>query len=106
MASPNPWTPATVSTELSLVCKDGQTQATVGGVNHNGWGAGSHIVFRGLAAQTGGPAHPLLFLGLPCRYAGPMERAGAENILTNRSDGTFLVRQRVKDAAEFAISIK
>uniref|UniRef100_A0A2K6UXM0 Vav guanine nucleotide exchange factor 1 n=1 Tax=Saimiri boliviensis boliviensis TaxID=39432 RepID=A0A2K6UXM0_SAIBB len=41
-----------------------------------------------------------------CRYAGPMERAGAESILTNRSDGTFLVRQRVKDAAEFAISIK
>ncbi|XP_010633362.1 proto-oncogene vav [Fukomys damarensis] len=39
-------------------------------------------------------------------YAGPMERAGAEGILTNRSDGTFLVRQRVKDAAEFAISIK
>uniref|UniRef100_A0A8D2JSI3 Proto-oncogene vav n=1 Tax=Sciurus vulgaris TaxID=55149 RepID=A0A8D2JSI3_SCIVU len=39
-------------------------------------------------------------------YAGPMERAGAENILANRSDGTFLVRQRVKDAAEFAISIK
>ncbi|XP_023588852.1 proto-oncogene vav [Trichechus manatus latirostris] len=39
-------------------------------------------------------------------YAGPMERAGAENILTNRSDGTFLVRQRVKDTAEFAISIK
>ncbi|KAF4014697.1 hypothetical protein G4228_005896 [Cervus hanglu yarkandensis] len=39
-------------------------------------------------------------------YAGPMERAGAESILTNRSDGTFLVRQRVKDAAEFAISIK
>ncbi|XP_064428341.1 proto-oncogene vav isoform X3 [Mirounga angustirostris] len=39
-------------------------------------------------------------------YAGPMERAGAESILTNRSDGTFLVRQRVKDTAEFAISIK
>ncbi|TFJ95986.1 Proto-oncogene vav [Platysternon megacephalum] len=39
-------------------------------------------------------------------YAGPMERAEAEQILTNRSDSTFLVRQRVKDAAEFAISIK
>ncbi|XP_044514395.1 proto-oncogene vav isoform X3 [Gracilinanus agilis] len=39
-------------------------------------------------------------------YAGPMERAGAESILTHRSDGTFLVRQRVKDSAEFAISIK
>jgi guanine nucleotide exchange factor VAV len=35
-----------------------------------------------------------------------MERAGAEGILTNRSDGTYLVRQRVKDTAEFAISIK
>lgn len=42
----------------------------------------------------------------PGRYAGPMERAGAEGILTNRSDGTYLVRQRVKDSAEFAISIK
>ncbi|XP_066469524.1 proto-oncogene vav isoform X2 [Tiliqua scincoides] len=39
-------------------------------------------------------------------YAGPMERGEAEQILTNRSDGTFLVRQRIKDAAEFAISIK
>lgn len=49
-----------------------------------------------------------LWTSLMClgRYAGPMERAGAESILTNRSDGTFLVRQRVKDAAEFAISIK
>lgn len=42
----------------------------------------------------------------PCRYAGPMERAGAEGTLINRSDGTYLVRQRVKDTAEFAISIK
>ncbi|XP_028907965.1 proto-oncogene vav isoform X1 [Ornithorhynchus anatinus] len=39
-------------------------------------------------------------------YAGPMERGDAERILTSRSDGTFLVRQRVKDTAEFAISIK
>ncbi|XP_043829612.1 proto-oncogene vav isoform X1 [Dromiciops gliroides] len=49
---------------------------------------------------------PFLCGHLSGRYAGPMERAGAENILTNRSDGTFLVRQRVKDSAEFAISIK
>uniref|UniRef100_A0A8B9QLD2 Vav guanine nucleotide exchange factor 1 n=1 Tax=Apteryx owenii TaxID=8824 RepID=A0A8B9QLD2_APTOW len=39
-------------------------------------------------------------------YAGPMERGEAEQLLTSRSDGTFLVRQRVKDAGEFAISIK
>ncbi|XP_060108033.1 proto-oncogene vav isoform X1 [Heteronotia binoei] len=39
-------------------------------------------------------------------YTGPMERGEAEQILANRSDGTFLVRQRIKDAAEFAISIK
>uniref|UniRef100_A0A669QKQ3 Uncharacterized protein n=1 Tax=Phasianus colchicus TaxID=9054 RepID=A0A669QKQ3_PHACC len=37
------------------------------------------------------------------RYAGPMERGEAEQILTPRSDGTFLVRQRVKDTGEFAI---
>uniref|UniRef100_A0A667ING7 Vav guanine nucleotide exchange factor 1 n=1 Tax=Lynx canadensis TaxID=61383 RepID=A0A667ING7_LYNCA len=52
-----------------------------------------------------GPCGPLSLM-YPDRYAGPMERAGAESILTNRSDGTFLVRQRVKDSAEFAISIK
>uniref|UniRef100_A0A8C6XLA2 Vav guanine nucleotide exchange factor 1 n=1 Tax=Naja naja TaxID=35670 RepID=A0A8C6XLA2_NAJNA len=39
-------------------------------------------------------------------YAGPMERAEAEQILASRSDGTYLVRQRIKDATEFAISIK
>ncbi|CAI5796242.1 proto-oncogene vav [Podarcis lilfordi] len=39
-------------------------------------------------------------------YAGPMERAEAEQTLASRSDGTFLVRQRIKDATEFAISIK
>uniref|UniRef100_A0A8C5WRA9 Vav guanine nucleotide exchange factor 1 n=1 Tax=Laticauda laticaudata TaxID=8630 RepID=A0A8C5WRA9_LATLA len=31
------------------------------------------------------------------RYAGPMERAEAEQILASRSDGTYLVRQRIKD---------
>ncbi|NWS78785.1 VAV protein, partial [Crotophaga sulcirostris] len=44
--------------------------------------------------------------GDPKRYAGPMERGEAEQLLTPRSDGAFLVRQRVKDAGEFAISIK
>ncbi|KAJ1160762.1 hypothetical protein NDU88_001255 [Pleurodeles waltl] len=39
-------------------------------------------------------------------YAGPMERKEAELAMNNRSDGTYLVRQRVKDAGEFAISIK
>lgn len=48
----------------------------------------------------------VLHMFLVYRYAGPMERGEAEQILTNRSDGTFLVRQRIKDAAEFAISIK
>ncbi|KAM4795355.1 proto-oncogene vav [Rhinophrynus dorsalis] len=39
-------------------------------------------------------------------YAGPMERKEAELALSNRSDGTFLVRQRVNHSGEFAISIK
>ncbi|XP_075460559.1 proto-oncogene vav isoform X2 [Ascaphus truei] len=39
-------------------------------------------------------------------YAGSMERREAEILLSNRSDGTFLVRQRAKDSGEFAISIK
>ncbi|XP_068124908.1 proto-oncogene vav isoform X2 [Hyperolius riggenbachi] len=38
-------------------------------------------------------------------YAGPMERKESELLLANRSDGTFLVRQRVKDSGEFAISL-
>lgn len=33
-----------------------------------------------------------------------MDRTAAKNLLTPRSDGTFLVRQ--KDGGEFAISIK
>ncbi|XP_051559693.1 proto-oncogene vav-like isoform X1 [Myxocyprinus asiaticus] len=41
--------------------------------------------------------------GLPW-FAGNMDRAGAKTLLTTRSDGTFLVRQ--KDAGEFAISLK
>uniref|UniRef100_A0AAY4BEM1 Vav guanine nucleotide exchange factor 1 n=1 Tax=Denticeps clupeoides TaxID=299321 RepID=A0AAY4BEM1_9TELE len=39
-----------------------------------------------------------------CRFAGNMDRSAAKNLLTSRSDGTFLVRQ--KDGGEFAISIK
>ncbi|NXX76212.1 VAV protein, partial [Urocolius indicus] len=42
----------------------------------------------------------------PPRYAGPMERGEAEQLLAPRCDGAFLVRQRVKDAGEFAISIR
>lgn len=41
--------------------------------------------------------------GLPW-FAGNMDRTGAKTLLTSRSDGTFLVRQ--KDAGEFAISLK
>uniref|UniRef100_A0AAY4BF88 Vav guanine nucleotide exchange factor 1 n=1 Tax=Denticeps clupeoides TaxID=299321 RepID=A0AAY4BF88_9TELE len=37
-------------------------------------------------------------------FAGNMDRSAAKNLLTSRSDGTFLVRQ--KDGGEFAISIK
>ncbi|XP_056442437.1 proto-oncogene vav-like [Gadus chalcogrammus] len=37
-------------------------------------------------------------------FAGNMDRTAAKNLLTARSDGTFLVRQ--KDAGEYAISIK
>ncbi|XP_061495377.1 proto-oncogene vav isoform X2 [Rhineura floridana] len=45
-------------------------------------------------------------LSVFCWYVGPMERGEAEQILASRSDGTYLVRQRIKDATEFAISIK
>lgn len=37
-------------------------------------------------------------------FAGNMDRTAAKNLLTSRSDGTFLVRQ--KSGGEFAISIK
>ncbi|XP_077152087.1 proto-oncogene vav isoform X3 [Ranitomeya variabilis] len=56
---------------------------------------------------------PYIYNALACSnlssfiwYAGPMERKEAEYLLANRSDGTFLVRQRVKDSGEFAISLK
>ncbi|KAM9610911.1 proto-oncogene vav isoform 2-T2 [Morphnus guianensis] len=49
---------------------------------------------------------PLPDLSVYPWYAGPMERGEAEQLLMPRSDGAFLVRQRVKDAGEFAISIK
>ncbi|NWH26201.1 VAV protein, partial [Grus americana] len=56
------------------------------------------FIYASLGAQD---HHPLI-----PRYAGPMERGEAEQLLMPRSDGAFLVRQRVKDAGEFAISIK
>uniref|UniRef100_A0A8D0F911 Vav guanine nucleotide exchange factor 1 n=1 Tax=Strix occidentalis caurina TaxID=311401 RepID=A0A8D0F911_STROC len=54
-----------------------------------------------ICVSTGTPKRPQETL-----YAGPMERGEAEQLLMPRSDGAFLVRQRVKDAGEFAISIK
>uniref|UniRef100_A0A8B9TA93 Vav guanine nucleotide exchange factor 1 n=1 Tax=Anas platyrhynchos TaxID=8839 RepID=A0A8B9TA93_ANAPL len=56
-----------------------------------------------ICVSTGTPKPPERS---PKWYAGPMERGEAEQILTPRSDGAFLVRQRVKDTGEFAISIK
>ncbi|XP_068033836.1 LOW QUALITY PROTEIN: proto-oncogene vav-like, partial [Anomalospiza imberbis] len=37
---------------------------------------------------------------------GPLERAGAEQALSLLSDGAFLVRQRLREPGDFAISIK
>uniref|UniRef100_A0A8B9Z277 Vav guanine nucleotide exchange factor 1 n=1 Tax=Buteo japonicus TaxID=224669 RepID=A0A8B9Z277_9AVES len=54
----------------------------------------------------GRPSWPCWEGPLLWKYAGPMERGEAEQLLMPRSDGAFLVRQRVKDAGEFAISIK
>uniref|UniRef100_A0A493TJG5 Vav guanine nucleotide exchange factor 1 n=1 Tax=Anas platyrhynchos platyrhynchos TaxID=8840 RepID=A0A493TJG5_ANAPP len=70
-------------------------EVTVAEAEQLWWQAGG-AGLGGLRTPT--PSHP--------RYAGPMERGEAEQILTPRSDGAFLVRQRVKDAGEFAISIK
>ncbi|KAG8451597.1 hypothetical protein GDO86_003699 [Hymenochirus boettgeri] len=50
--------------------------------------------------------NPMPDMSMFAWYAGPLERKEAEITLSNRSDGTFLVRQRVKDIGEFAISIK
>ncbi|KAM9320988.1 proto-oncogene vav [Gastrophryne carolinensis] len=48
----------------------------------------------------------LSFTYLFFRYAGAMERKEAEQLLANRSDGTFLIRQRGNNSGEFAISLK
>uniref|UniRef100_A0A8U8C611 Uncharacterized protein n=1 Tax=Geospiza parvula TaxID=87175 RepID=A0A8U8C611_GEOPR len=39
-------------------------------------------------------------------FGGPLERAGAEQALSPRSDGAFLVRQRLREPGDFAISVK
>ncbi|XP_030630575.1 guanine nucleotide exchange factor VAV3b [Chanos chanos] len=39
-------------------------------------------------------------------FAGPMERHQAEAELTDRENGTFLVRHRTRECGEYAISIK
>ncbi|NWZ92737.1 VAV protein, partial [Nesospiza acunhae] len=39
-------------------------------------------------------------------FGGPLERAGAEQLLSPRSDGAFLVRQRLREPGDFAISVK
>uniref|UniRef100_A0A8U7P939 Vav guanine nucleotide exchange factor 1 n=1 Tax=Corvus moneduloides TaxID=1196302 RepID=A0A8U7P939_CORMO len=49
--------------------------------------------------------HPGGAVGPP-GFGGALERAGAERALSPRSDGAFLVRQRLKDPADFAISLK
>uniref|UniRef100_A0A674GT41 Vav guanine nucleotide exchange factor 1 n=1 Tax=Taeniopygia guttata TaxID=59729 RepID=A0A674GT41_TAEGU len=40
------------------------------------------------------------------RFGGPLERSGAELALASRSDGAFLVRQRLREPGDFAISLK
>ncbi|TRZ07723.1 hypothetical protein HGM15179_019385, partial [Zosterops borbonicus] len=39
-------------------------------------------------------------------FGGSLERAEAEQALSPRSDGAFLVRQRLRDPGDFAISLK
>ncbi|XP_075581247.1 proto-oncogene vav [Pelecanus crispus] len=75
------------------------------------WWQGRNVVNGDLGWFPCAAVRPFICVPLPDLsiypwYAGPMERGEAEQILMSRSDGAFLVRQRVKDAGEFAISIK
>ncbi|XP_072776194.1 proto-oncogene vav [Taeniopygia guttata] len=51
-------------------------------------------------------AAPLPDLSVYPWFGGPLERSGAELALASRSDGAFLVRQRLREPGDFAISLK
>uniref|UniRef100_A0A8C3ULM2 Vav guanine nucleotide exchange factor 1 n=1 Tax=Catharus ustulatus TaxID=91951 RepID=A0A8C3ULM2_CATUS len=54
---------------------------------------------------TRGGGIPEMGVG-PSGFGGPLERAEAEQALSPRSDGAFLVRQRLREPGDFAISVK
>ncbi|PKK17138.1 vav 1 guanine nucleotide exchange factor, partial [Columba livia] len=68
--------------------------------------APAHKECLGRMGPCGKGGVPLPDLSVYPWFAGPMERGEAEEALAPRSDGAFLVRQRVKDGGEYAISIK
>ncbi|XP_033927838.1 LOW QUALITY PROTEIN: proto-oncogene vav [Melopsittacus undulatus] len=75
------------------------------------WWQGRNLATGALGWFPSAAVGPFLRVPLPDLtlypwFAGPMERGEAEQVLASRSHGSFLVRQRGKDAAEFAISIK
>uniref|UniRef100_A0A8V5H1R8 Uncharacterized protein n=1 Tax=Melopsittacus undulatus TaxID=13146 RepID=A0A8V5H1R8_MELUD len=74
------------------------------GWDHHGWGR--NLATGALGWFPSAAVGPFLRVSWGSQFAGPMERGEAEQVLASRSHGSFLVRQRGKDAAEFAISIK
>uniref|UniRef100_A0A8C5AAI7 Vav guanine nucleotide exchange factor 1 n=1 Tax=Gadus morhua TaxID=8049 RepID=A0A8C5AAI7_GADMO len=68
------------------------------------WWEGRNVTTGQMGWFPSKKVHPFSSCHSASRFAGNMDRTAAKNLLSARSDGTFLVRQ--KDAGEYAISIK
>ncbi|XP_059504190.1 guanine nucleotide exchange factor VAV3 [Stegostoma tigrinum] len=79
---------------------------------HSTWWQGKNLTTREIGFFPSDSVKPLPCVPKPTDYsafpwyAGPMERLQAENELINRGSSTFLIRQRVKECGEYAISVK
>ncbi|XP_014117547.1 PREDICTED: proto-oncogene vav [Pseudopodoces humilis] len=75
------------------------------------WWQGRNVASGELGWFPSSAVRPFVSVPLPDLsaypwFGGPLERAGAEQVLSPRSDGAFLVRQRLREPGDFAISLK
>ncbi|XP_041064893.1 guanine nucleotide exchange factor VAV3 isoform X1 [Carcharodon carcharias] len=79
---------------------------------HYTWWEGKNLTTRQIGFFPSHSVKPLPCVPKPMDYsgfswyAGAMDRLQAEKELINRENSTFLIRQRVKELGEYAISIK
>ncbi|XP_032939655.1 proto-oncogene vav [Catharus ustulatus] len=75
------------------------------------WWQGRNVASGDLGWFPSSAVRPFVSVPLPDLsvypwFGGPLERAEAEQALSPRSDGAFLVRQRLREPGDFAISVK